>query len=430
MITRIEATKYRCFDRLGIDLGPYGVVVGANGAGKTTMLDVPVLLGDMLKARDVNSVFLESVQPRGPRASSLGELIYQGRGDWLLLAVEARLPERVVRDLLEGATEAVRQNEGSWPKFVRYEIRLQLFNQLVLQIQNEYLFTFAEQNAPPRSDQEGVPRLHGEVDPRRGWHFVCRREYGGEVEFRPEGKPKAKPKRATLEPTLLGFPRILYEARKDYPAARWLLDLLTEDAIFFDPVWSQLRTASPPGLPPRITPDGRNLPWLALRLKKEAPEQFEAWVEHVRIALPQVTAVEVFEREDDHHAYFRVTYNRTSVVTSTGLSEGTLRILGLTLLSYLENPPSLLVTEEPEDGIHPRAIEVVLDGLTSMYDSQVLLSSHSPVVVANVAIEHLLAARLDREGSVTVVPGKDHPRLVDWKGGLDLGSLFAAGVLG
>ncbi len=33
MITRIEATKYRCFDRLGIDLGPYGVVVGANGAG-------------------------------------------------------------------------------------------------------------------------------------------------------------------------------------------------------------------------------------------------------------------------------------------------------------------------------------------------------------------------------------------------------------
>ncbi len=430
MITRIEATKYRCFERLGIDLGPYGVVVGGNGAGKTTLLDVPVLLGDMLKARDVNLAFLEGIPPRGLRASSLGELIYQGRGDWFILAVEARLPERVVRDLLEGATEAVRKNEDRWPRLVRYEVRLQVFNQLILQIQNEYLFTFAEQDAPSRSDQEGGPRLHGEVGPRRGWHFACRREYGGEVEFRPEGKPKARSQRATLEPTLLGLPRLLFEARKDYPAGRWLLDLLTEDVVFFDPLWSQLRTASPPGLPPRISADGRNLPWLALRLKNEAPEQFKAWEEHVRIALPQATAVDVFEREDDHHAYFRVTYNDAYQVTSTGLSEGTLRILGLTLLSYLENPPALLVAEEPENGIHPRAIEAVLDGLSSMYDSQVLLSSHSPVVVANVALEHLLAARLERGGAVTIVPGEEHPRLVDWKGGLDLGRLFAAGVLG
>ncbi len=430
MITRIEATKYRCFERLGIDLGPYGVVVGANGAGKTTLLDLPVLLGDMLKARDVNRAFLETIQPRGPRAGSPGEVIYQRRGDWFILAVEARLPERVVRDLLEGATEAVRKHEDRWPKFIRYELRLQLFNQLAVEIQNEYLFTFAERDAPPGSDQQGGPRLHGEVDRRRGWHFTCRREYGGEVEFRPEGKPKAKPLKTTLEPTLLGLARILYETRKDYPAARWFLDLLTEDTVFFDPIWTQLRTASQPGLPRRVTPDGHNLPWLALRLKQEAPEQFEAWVEHVRIALPQVTAIDVFEREDDHHAYFRVTYNDTYLVTSTGLSEGTLRVLGLLLLTYLENPPRVLMVEEPENGIHPRAIEAVLDGLSSMYDTQVLLSSHSPVVVANVALEHLLAARLEREGAVTIVPGQEHPRLVDWKGSLDLGRLFAAGVLG
>jgi hypothetical protein len=65
-----------------------------------------------------------------------------------------------------------------------------------------------------------------------------------------------------------------------------------------------------------------------------------------------------------------------------------------------------------------------------MYDSQVLVSSHSPVVVANAQLKNLLAARLERDGSVTIIPGAEHPRLVDWKGGIDLGSLFAAGVLG
>ena len=108
---------------------------------------------------------------------------------------------------------------------------------------------------------------------------------------------------------------------------------------------------------------------------------FDAWKEHVRIALPQLTDIEVVVREEDHHAYFRVTYNNSYVVTSSGLSDGTLRVLALTLLSYLNSPPRLLVVEEPENGIHPRAIETVLECLSSMNDSQVLVSSHSPVVV-------------------------------------------------
>ena len=49
MITRIEATRYRCFDKLDVELGDFRVLVGANGSGKTTLLDVPVLLGDLLR---------------------------------------------------------------------------------------------------------------------------------------------------------------------------------------------------------------------------------------------------------------------------------------------------------------------------------------------------------------------------------------------
>ncbi len=49
MITRLEATRYRCFERLGIDLSDFQVIVGANGSGKTTLLDLPVLFGDLLR---------------------------------------------------------------------------------------------------------------------------------------------------------------------------------------------------------------------------------------------------------------------------------------------------------------------------------------------------------------------------------------------
>ena len=68
--------------------------------------------------------------------------------------------------------------------------------------------------------------------------------------------------------------------------------------------------------------------------------------------------------------------------------------------------------------------------LSSMYDSQVWVSSHSPVVLARAKLDQLLCARLASEGGVEMVAGTDHPRLQEWRGGIDLGSLFAAGVLG
>lgn len=426
MITRIEVTNYRCFRELDLDLGRFGVVVGPNGAGKATLLDIPVLLGDLVDADNVSTAFLEATQPRGPRASSLTELIHKGGGDSFVFAIEARLPDRVVEELVAGLSGVARRDESRWPRHLRYELRLRVPNGRALQVQREHLFTYPDQSPPPR----GAARLHGASDLRREWQLVIAREGGGETELRSETRPRAKAIRTALDPYLLALPKVRFESRAEFPAARWLVDALTEGAVLFDPRWTELRKASPPGLPARVTPDGATLPWLAMALREEAPDHFAAWAEHVAIALPQVTAIEVVEREEDHHAYFRLSYAGGHVVTSSGLSDGTLRVLALTLLTYLPAPPRLLLVETPENGIHPQAIETVLEALSSMHDSQVLLSSHSPVVVANVPVGQLFAARLEADGAATVIPGARHPRLVDWKGALDLGTLFAAGVLG
>jgi predicted ATPase len=76
MISRIQAFKYRCFDRLDIKVGQYHVLAGANGTGKSTLLDIPLLLGDIL-SRGLIPAFLESPSIAGsPRAQSLQELVY------------------------------------------------------------------------------------------------------------------------------------------------------------------------------------------------------------------------------------------------------------------------------------------------------------------------------------------------------------------
>ena len=84
--------------------------------------------------------------------------------------------------------------------------------------------------------------------------------------------------------------------------------------------------ASPPGLSKTsVLGSGKNAPWLALELQKTDTERFALWKSHVRIALPQVSDISIHERDDDHHAYFRVRYNDRYDVPSPGLSDGTLR---------------------------------------------------------------------------------------------------------
>lgn len=446
MITRLEAVRFRCFERLGVDVGDFRVFVGANGSGKTTLLDLPVLFGDLMRANNIATPFMERRPELPPRVGSLNELVFAGRGSDFSLAVEARLPDGIQSKVLEGlfaskrterSRRALQEDRRYWPTHIRYEIGLRISSDQSLQVVNEYLFLFPESDGPDRR-QAG---FHGETAAsKKHWHLTLNREFGYESEFKPE-TPHAKAVKVGLPGTLLAMPRVLFESEAGYPAARWLHGLLTTDAVFLEPNWSAMRQASPPGQPKVISANGRNIPWLALELmRKGAPEgspatyrsgDYANWIAHVQTALPQVTDIEVREREDDHHAYFVVSYKGEFQVPSPGLSDGTLRILTLTLLPYLSKQPAILVTEEPENGIHPRAIEAVLQSLSSMCDSQVWVSSHSPVVLASVELDQLVCSRLSSSGAVAIIRGAEHPRLLEWRKGidLDLGTLFASEVL-
>jgi len=444
MITKIEVENYRCFPRLSVDCGPYQVLAGANGAGKSTLLDIVPLIGDLLDAHRVTEAFLQRVGSRQtPRATTLAELPYRGTGDTIAFAIEAELPDTVAKSIAEASLSR------PLPTHLRYELLLEV-NPYELSVAEEYLFLFpgpggsrtdnaitlaAGEPSDNAANRELIP-LGRPVDIDRvlqspDWQSVISRQGRGPTRFTVEATasgtelpPLAVPTSrlalgsVPLDPTL-------------FPAALWFAELLRSETVFYDPTWADLRRPAPPGDPARLLASGRNTPWLALRLQQTDRDRFDSWVDHVRTALPQVTHIEPRERADDRYAYLAVEYSSGYQVTSSGLSDGTLRILALTLLPYLPQgaAPSLLVTEEPENGIHPRAIETVTQSLSSIYESQVWVSTHSPMVLAQTELQHMLATRLEADGSASVVPGPQHPKLRDWQGSLDLGTLFAAGVL-
>ena len=111
-------------------------------------------------------------------------------------------------------------------------------------------------------------------------------------------------------------------------------------------------------------------------------------------------------------------------------SDGTLRLLALTLPAYLSDFEGVYLIEDPENGIHPMAMETVFQALRSVYDAQILLATHSPVVLGCANISDILCFKKAENGATDIVSGSDHPALRQWQGALRLSDLYASGVLG
>ena len=91
---------------------------------------------------------------------------------------------------------------------------------------------------------------------------------------------------------------------------------------------------------------------------------------------------------------------------------------------------NVYLLEEPENGIHPTAVETVYQSLSSVYEAQILLATHSPVILSLAQADKVLCFKKNPSGAADIVLGSEHPALKGWKGETNLGALFAGGVLG
>jgi len=84
------------------------------------------------------------------------------------------------------------------------------------------------------------------------------------------------------------------------------------------------------------------------------------------------------------------------------LSEGTLRILGMLALTGATEPPSLVGFEEPENGIHPRRIQLIAELLktrSSIGNTQYIVTTHSPLLPDLIPDESLFIVRKTSAGT-------------------------------
>jgi predicted ATPase len=414
MLTRLRVKNFRALRDVDIALGPFQVFVGPNGSGKSTLLDVLVFLRDCVNGAQVS----DAVKRRG--VGTVDELTYAGRGGDISIELELQLDDQG-------------PSRDGWR--ARYLLELRSEPAQPVAIVREWL---------------------GVCPPDRGWDD-CARESGAvalidrgsdrEGEIALLNETHSEPGRSSVG--VYDLPGYMYTYgpdesalarlppdRKRFPTANAIRTILGKGLTLLDPNAAAMRKPCSAMDPEELLPDGRNLARVARRLLAPGgnghdfdPAAAKAdWIAHLQLALPDLEDICWAQREDDRAEYLKVRFAGGIECPSGSLSEGTLRMLALTLPAFLPAHRTVYLVEEPENAVHPHALEIILSALRAIPVAQVLVTTHSPLLVDLVGKEALLVFS-KKEGQVMVQAGSRHPALVEWDGRPRLSSLLSAGYL-
>ena len=389
MITRVEALNFRCLRYVHRPMNSFHVLVGPNASGKTTFLDVIGILGDI-----VSGGLDYALSERTPNPQ---DLLFGRRGSRLELAVEATVPD------------ALRQPGAQQWNTVRYQVALgydDTDRQFEFKAETLLLKKATESGpsqrelfptppAPPESLLDSIKQRDNKV--------LVNKASGGNDNFYNESSPANRSwapsfKLGTQRSALGNLPA----DQSSFPTATWFREYLGAGIQRFTLNSGAIRQPSPPTRAAGFLPDGSNVSWVAGRLRQDDPARHAAWIAHLRTVLPDLEDIAAVERPEDRHCYMVYRYAGGLSVPSWLVSDGTLRLTGLTLPAYLPDLEGVFLVEEPENGIHPKAVATVFDSLSSVYGAQVLMATHSPVVLNAANTEEVLCFARDDAGATSL----------------------------
>ena len=343
MLIRLTARNFKSLGDVTIELPRLAVLFGPNGAGKSNLIDAIQALSWMGNSRTLFDALGGLFPIRGHAFEAFS---FASKG------LQALLRQGAASFSLDAELQTVR---GQY----RYRIEPEIdFKSGQLGIADEFLAQIAMNGT-----LKGNPIIE-----RTGNQFRIRRK--GRVTRR-------------REPTGMNH-TILSDQSLSGDGYPWLdqvrAELLDWRTYYFEPRMSMRSEVSPADVID-IGTHGEYIAPFLYKLEAQQPKYFEAVSRALRSIIPSVEALQVWL--DEQTGTLNLTVRQSGVdYSSRVLSEGTLRVLALCAIAVNPWGGVLVALEEPENGVHPRRLELIAQLLLSLttHDENVV-TTHSPLFV-------------------------------------------------
>lgn len=182
-----------------------------------------------------------------------------------------------------------------------------------------------------------------------------------------------------------------------------------------------------------LRPDASNLAAFLYRLTADAPEVYAQIRKTIRLAIPFfddfVLNPRVLPTGEEQIALLWQQQGSDYRLWPSQLSDGSIRFICLVTALLQPDPPSTIIIDEPELGLHPAAITLLGSLLRSASSRmQVIVSTQSVPLVDEFSIADLIIA--EREQGATIFRHLDEIELQRWLEDYSVGELWEKNILG
>jgi predicted ATPase len=376
-LSALEVENFRSLRQVVLPLGPVNVLVGPNGAGKTNVLEVFRFLADIVRT---------DLAPALADRGGFEHLVFRGG---------AVRPEHIRIGI-----------KGSWSPGPA-EQSADEYHLRITPSAREEIF---------RSEAEG--------------HQLRVITVSGETAATLAGKPDE----IGIQPTSSGLstlPRLSDAAFG--PITRQVAQLLGSFRIFdVNVTKAQRATRAPIRLGEGIADDASNLSTFLYWLSANRPDVWEQLEDDAVEVLPQLDAIE-FEHVGPTVLGLLREHGLREPTPLAEASYGTVRLLGLLAMLHDPNPPALTCVEEIDHGLHPQALELLVERVREAGEkTQFIIATHSPALADRLKPDELVVCERSDDGSslIPAISRNKVEKIVQASEGLPLGELWFSGVLG
>ena len=222
--------------------------------------------------------------------------------------------------------------------------------------------------------------------------------------------------------------------RKDpelYPEITWIGRKFGEIQTFREWTFGRfasLRQPQPADLPDdRLLSNNRNLGLILNQIELQTSQRFE---EIMRRFFPRFERRVTGIQGGSVQFYLHET-GFNSPISSTRLSDGTIRFMAILAILLAPSPPPLVCIEEPELGLHPDAVALLGKLLVEASERmQLIVTTHSDALVSALTSQPESVVLCERPGAGTTLIRLDSEELTQELNDYTLGDLWRMGHLG
>lgn len=385
MLKRVKIQGYKSLADVEVELQPLTVLFGPNAAGKSNFLDALQLLSKIATSENIRHAF---------------EFPYRG------------LPLESFTFGPEGIQSLLKQEKVSFSIEVDVELAQSLIDELNSQIQEtekllqetnetgmvkERSITGSYLDIAPVQEKNLRYRIEIEAFPGRGTLRIA-----GEALKVLDAGNQILTERMTSGPSDVSFFSLL-TYRASFPYIEALRRELAGWFFFYLEPRERMRLPAPIKDVRHVGSMGEDIAAFFNTLQALDEPQFKAIEKALHMFIPSITGIDI-SINNRGEIDLRLMQGQTPVPVSV-VSEGTLRVLALLALSGIQERTSLIGFEEPETGVYPERIDLIVSLLrTRVYsDTQMIVTTHSPELLDLLPRESLYICR-KRQGRTSIEP--------------------------